>query len=102
MKRRMTMDFEYSDKVKQLQARLGAFMDEVVYPNERTYREQLRAFGAGASRWQIPRVMEEMKRQAREARLWNLFLPESEDGAGLTNLEYAPLAEIMRRSPIAP
>ncbi len=95
------MDFEYSDKVKQLQARLGAFMDEVVYPNERTYREQLSAFGAGESRWQIPPIMEQMKRQAREVGLWNLFLPESEYGAGLTNLEYAPLAEIMGRSPIA-
>src|SRR5262245_29866961 len=96
------MDFDYSDKVKQLQARLGAFMDEVVYPNERTYREQHRAFGAGEGRWQIPPIMEEMKRRAREAGLWNLFLPESEYGAGLTNLEYAPLAEIMGRSPIAP
>jgi acyl-CoA dehydrogenase len=93
------MDFEYSEKVKQLQARLRAFMDEVVYPNERTYREQLRS---GASRWQIPPIMEEMKRRARDAGLWNLFLPESEYGAGLTNLEYAPLAEIMGRSPIAP
>jgi len=93
------MDFEYSDKVKQLQARLVAFMEEVVYPNERTYREQHRA---GEDRWRIPPIMEEMKRRARAAGLWNLFLPESEYGAGLTNLEYAPLAEIMGRSPIAP
>jgi len=98
----MTMDFDYSNKVKQLQTRLSAFMDDVVYPNERTYHEQLRAFGAGESRWQIPPIMEQMKRQAREASLWNLFLPESDYGAGLTNLEYAPLAEIMGRSPIAP
>ncbi len=96
------MDFEYSDKVQQLQARLVAFMAETVYPNERTYHEQLRAFGAGESRWQIPPIMEQMKRQARASGLWNLFLPESEYGAGLTNLEYAPLAEIMGRSPIAP
>jgi acyl-CoA dehydrogenase len=93
------MDYASSDKVKDLQARLSAFMDEVVYPNERTYRDQLHA---GPDRWQIPPIMEEMKRQARSAGLWNLFLPESEYGAGLTNLEYAPLAEIMGRSAIAP
>jgi acyl-CoA dehydrogenase len=96
------MDFEYSDKVKRLQARLTAFMEEAVYPNERVYREQLQAFGAGASRWRIPPIMEELKRRARAVDLWNLFLPESAYGAGLTNLEYAPLAEIMGRSPIAP
>ena len=88
------MDYASSDKVKDLQARLSAFMDEVVYPNERTYRDQLHA---GPDRWQIPPIMEEMKRQARSAGLWNLFLPESEYGAGLTNLEYAPLCEIMGR-----
>jgi acyl-CoA dehydrogenase len=89
------MNFEYSDKVKQLQARLTEFMNEVVYPNEQTFYEQL---NSGPSRWQIPPIMEEMKRQARSAGLWNLFLPDSEYGAGLTNLEYAPLAEIMGRS----
>ncbi len=93
------MNFEYSDKVKALQARLTAFMEEVVYPNERTYYEQL---NTAADRWQIPPIMEEMKKQAKDAGLWNLFLPESEYGAGLTNLEYAPLAEIMGRSHIAP
>jgi acyl-CoA dehydrogenase len=74
-------------------------MDQIVYPNERTYRDQLLA---GPDRWHIPPIMEEMKAQARNADLWNLFLPESEYGAGLTNLEYAPLAEIMGRSAIAP
>lgn len=74
-------------------------MDEVVYPNERVYTEQL---NHGKSRWRIPPVMEEMKAKAKEQGLWNLFLPESEYGAGLTNLEYAPLCEIMGRSPIAP
>ena len=93
------MDIASSDKVKDLQARLTAFMDQIVYPNERTYRDQLHA---GPDRWHIPPIMEEMKRQARNAGLWNLFLPESEYGAGLTNLEYAPLAEIMGRSAIAP
>lgn len=93
------MDFEYSDRVKQLQQQLNEFMDEVVYPNESTYKEQL---NQGESRWEIPPVMEEMKAKAKEQGLWNLFLPDSEYGAGLTNLEYAPLCEIMGRSPIAP
>src|SRR5215217_7430866 len=74
-------------------------MQELVYPNEATYREQL---DAAEDRWTVPPIMEELKEEAREAGLWNLFLPESEYGAGLTNLEYAPLCEIMGRSPIAP
>ena len=93
------MHFEYSDKVKALQKKLQAFMDEHVYPNEATYQRQL---DEGASRWDIPPIMEELKDKAKAAGLWNLFLPESERGAGLTNLEYAPLCEIMGRSGIAP
>src|SRR5437868_1406852 len=93
------MDFETSDKVKSLSARVRAFMDEHVYPAEKVFEQQL---NEQPSRWQIPPVMEELKRQARAAGLWNLFLSESELGAGLTNLEYAPLCEIMGRSPIAP
>ncbi|MCL6438343.1 MAG: acyl-CoA dehydrogenase [Rubrobacteraceae bacterium] len=93
------MDFEYSQKVRDLRARLEAFMDEHVYPAERVFREQL---DAAESRWSIPPVMEELKEKARAEGLWNLFLPDSEYGAGLTNLEYAPLCEIMGRSPIAP
>ncbi|WP_085524284.1 acyl-CoA dehydrogenase [Tuberibacillus sp. Marseille-P3662] len=93
------MDFEYSDKVKQLQAKLNDFMEDVVYPNETTYKEQL---DTGNNRWEIPPVMEEMKTKAKASGLWNLFLPDSEYGSGLTNLEYAPLCEIMGRSPIAP
>lgn len=93
------MNFEYSDKVKDLQQRLTHFMDEVVYPNEVVYEEQL---NEGPNRWHIPPVMEQMKAKAKDAGLWNLFLPESEYGAGLTNLEYAPLCEIMGRSMIAP
>lgn len=93
------MNFDYSDKVKNLRQRLLAFMDEVIYPNEAVYEKQLQE---GKSRWDIPPVMEEMKEKAKAAGLWNLFLPESEYGAGLTNLEYAPLCEIMGRSMIAP
>jgi acyl-CoA dehydrogenase len=91
------MYFDYSDKVKALQKRVGDFIDEHVLPNEATFLRQL---GEG-DRWQPPRILEELKEKARAAGLWNLFLPESESGAGLTNLEYAPLAEIMGRSPIA-
>ena len=93
------MDFQYSAKVEELRARLLAFMDEVVYPNERTYYEQ---HEAAKDHWRTPPVMEDMKTRALGAGLWNLFLPESDCGAGLTNLEYAPLCEIMGRSPIAP
>jgi acyl-CoA dehydrogenase len=95
--------FGHSEKVRKLQRRLTEFMEEVVYPNEITYKKQLEAATARGERWSIPPIMEEMKRQAKSAGLWNLFLPESEEyGAGLTNLEYAPLCEIMGKSPIAP
>ncbi|HZX24408.1 MAG TPA: acyl-CoA dehydrogenase [Woeseiaceae bacterium] len=92
------MNFEYSDKVSRLRERVTEFMNEYVYPNEAAYEEYI---DASEDRWVIPPVMEELKAKAKEAGLWNLFLPESEYGAGLTNLEYAPLAEIMGRSPIA-
>jgi acyl-CoA dehydrogenase len=93
------MDFEPSDKVKRLQAQLQDFMDREVYPAEAVYERQL---AGAADRWHPPPVLEELKKKARAAGLWNLFLPESEFGAGLSNLEYAPLCEIMGRSPIAP
>ncbi|MEB1807550.1 MAG: acyl-CoA dehydrogenase [Bacillaceae bacterium] len=94
------MNFDFSPKVQELQARLTDFMNEVVYPNEKAYKEQL---DQQETRWSdIPPVMEEMKKKAKEAGLWNLFLPESDHGAGLSNLEYAPLCEIMGRSFIAP
>lgn len=92
------MNFEYSDKVSRLRERVTEFMNEYVYPNEAAYEEYI---DASEDRWVIPPIMEELKAKAKEAGLWNLFLPESEYGAGLTNLEYAPLAEIMGRSPIA-
>jgi len=91
------MDFEYSPKVKGLQARLTAFMDEHIYPNEARFHAEI----AEGDRWQPTAIVEELKAKAQEAGLWNLFLPESERGAGLTNLEYAPLCEIMGRSGMA-
>ena len=92
------MNFEYSDKVKGLQERVSAFMDAHIYPNEDTFAEQIEAGG----RWTPPPILDELKAKARGAGLWNLFLPESERGGGLTNLEYAPLCEIMGRSSYAP
>ena len=92
------MHFEHSAKVIQLQQRLCAFMAEHVYPNEHRFHEHKR----GPARWQPVPVIEELKPLAQAAGLWNLFLPASERGAGLTNLEYAPLCEIMGASPMGP
>ncbi|HEY2414118.1 MAG TPA: acyl-CoA dehydrogenase family protein [Pirellulaceae bacterium] len=89
---------EPSLRARELRTQLIAFMDEHVYSNERQYREELES----GDRWEVPRVMEELKAKARAVGLWNLFLPESGHGAGLTNLEYAPLCEIMGRSSIGP
>ncbi|WP_160203554.1 acyl-CoA dehydrogenase [Priestia megaterium] len=94
------MYFSYSDKVVKLQKELTSFMEEHIYPNERLYEQQL---NEQPSRWSaVPPIMEELKEEAKQAGLWNLFLPESEYGAGLTNVEYAPLCEIMGRSIIGP
>nr|WP_217345564.1 acyl-CoA dehydrogenase family protein [Noviherbaspirillum sp. L7-7A]MBV0879861.1 acyl-CoA dehydrogenase family protein [Noviherbaspirillum sp. L7-7A] len=92
------MDFQYSDKVKDLQSRLLAFMDEHVFPNEQRYFDEVDTNRRNGNAWQPTRVIEELKHKARDAGLWNLFLPESRHGAGLTNLEYAPLCEIMGRA----
>jgi acyl-CoA dehydrogenase len=91
------MQFEFSAKSKDLQKRLAAFMDEHIYPNEARFHEEVER-----NRWSPTKIIEELKPKARAAGLWNLFLPESERGAGLTNLEYAPLCEIMGRSHMAP
>ncbi|MBF7729221.1 acyl-CoA dehydrogenase family protein [Pseudomonas sp. N040] len=96
------MDFDYSAKVQDLQARLTAFMEEHIYPAEAVYHAEVEANRRAGNAWVATRVMEELKVKARAAGLWNLFLPESHRGAGLTNLEYAPLCEIMGRSWIAP
>jgi acyl-CoA dehydrogenase len=92
------MDFRYSDKVEVLRQRLIAFMDQHIYPNEARYESEI----AAGDRWQPSCVMEELKATARKAGLWNLFLPDSARGAGLSNLDYAPLAEIMGHSELAP
>jgi acyl-CoA dehydrogenase len=91
------VNFEFSDKVKDLQRRLQAFLDEHIYPNEQRYRDEIER-----NPWSPTKIIEELKPKARAAGLWNLFLPESEHGAGLTNLEYAPLCEMMGRSEMAP
>lgn len=91
------MHFDYSPKVKDLEKRLSAFMDEHIYPNEGRFYSEIER-----DRWKPTRVIEELKPKAHAAGLWNLFLPDDKDGAGLTNLEYAPLCEIMGRSILAP
>ena len=96
------MDFSYSDKVRELQQRVSGFMYEFIYPAEAHFHEEVAQNRRAGNVWQVSQVMEELKRRARGAGLWNLFLPESELGAGLSNLEYAPLCEIMGRSHIAP
>ena len=96
------MDFSHSEKVKDLQARLTRFMGEHVYPAEPVFAAEVEANRRRGNAWIATRIIEELKAKARAAGLWNLFLPESEYGAGLTNTEYAPLCEIMGRSWIAP
>ena len=91
------MNFELSAKTKELQQRLQAFMDAHVYPNEERFQEEL-----ARERWRPTRIIEDLKSEARHEGLWNLFLPQNQNGPGLTNLEYAPLCEVMGRSHIAP
>jgi acyl-CoA dehydrogenase len=93
------MDFSYSPKTQDLQARLSAFMAEHVYPAEAVYVAELEANTAAGKRWTPLKVIEDLKPKAKAAGLWNLFLPESELGAGLSNQDYAPLSEIMGAVP---
>ena len=96
------MNFDYSDKVKSLQARLLSFMDEHVYPNEQRFFEEIAANRAKGNAWVPTELVEELKPKARAAGLWNLFIPHSPRVPdGLSNLEYAPLCEIMGRVPFA-
>ena len=91
------MHFELSEKTKDLQQRLTAFMEEHIYPNEQRFNDEIQR-----ERWSPTRIIEELKPKARAAGLWNLLLPHDDHGAGLSNLEYAPLCEIMGRSVMAP
>lgn len=93
------MEFTPSPRTQELAEKLTAFMNAEVYPNEALFQEQL---NRGDTRWKVVPIVEDLKDKAKAAGLWNLFLPESELGAGLTNLEYAPLCEIMGRVPWAP
>jgi acyl-CoA dehydrogenase len=92
------VDFAFSPKTEACLQRLAAFMDQHVYPNESRYDDELRS----GNRWQEPALIAELQRQARAVGLWNLFLPDSHHGAGLSNLEYAPLCEVMGRVSWAP
>ena len=91
------MIFEHNDRTKELIARVEAFMDAHVYPAEAVYHQQMDEFRAAGNPWQVVPILEELKDKAKAEGLWNLFLPESDRGSGLSNLEYAPLCEIMGR-----
>ena len=91
------MDFDYSPKVQDLRRRVDGFMQEFVFPQERRFHDEVEENTRNGRRWTPTRVVEELKTKARGAGLWNLFLPESSRGAGLANLEYAPLSELMGR-----
>ena len=90
--------FKFSDKSIELQEQLKSFMDKYIYPNENNIENEINS----GDIWQPSEIIEDLKQKAKESKLWNLFLPESNKGAGLTNLDYAPLCEIMGRSPYAP
>jgi acyl-CoA dehydrogenase len=96
------MNFDYTPKVQELRQKLSHFFDEHIYPNERAFNSEVAANRANGNAWVPTELIEKLKEQARDAGLWNLFLPASERGAGLSNLEYAPLCEIMGRVPWAP
>src|SRR3546814_19072846 len=89
-----TLFRSYSERTKELKARVEDFMNRYIYPNEELYYEQLEE---GGNRWKVVPIIEEVKQKAKADGLWNFFLPESMNGAGLTNMEYAPLCEIMGR-----
>ena len=96
------MHFQYSDKVQSMRARLLAFMDQHIYPNERRFLEEIAANRAAGDAWVPTKLVEELKAKARAEGLWNLFLPNSPRAPeGLTNLEYAPLCELMGGVPFA-
>jgi len=93
------MEFQFSSRTQELRERVTAFMNENVYPVERRFHDEVEENTRRGARWTPTHLIEELKPKARAAGLWNLFLPDSPHGAGLTNLEYAPLAELMGRVP---
>jgi acyl-CoA dehydrogenase len=95
------MELQFSDRSKELQVRINKFMDDHVYPAEAIYAEQMEEFTKQGNRWQVPQIIEDKKKIAKEEGLWNLFLPENHMGESMSNLDYAPLCEIMGRSGIA-
>tara|TARA_B100001250_G_scaffold333979_1_gene299731 strand:+ start:3017 stop:4240 length:1224 start_codon:yes stop_codon:yes gene_type:complete len=95
------VNFEFSDRSKELALRISAFMDEHTFPSEPIYAEQMEEFSKEGNKWQIPQIIEDKKKVAKKEGLWNLFLPENPMGESMSNLDYAPLAELMGRSGIA-
>ena len=95
------MELQFSDRSKELQVRINKFMDDHVYSSEAIYAEQMEEFTKQGNRWQVPQIIEDKKKIAKEEGLWNLFLPENPMGESMSNLDYAPLCEIMGRSGIA-
>ena len=95
------MGFHFSDRSQELQLRIIKFLDDHIYPAEEIYAQQMQEFTEQGDRWQIPQIIEDKKEIAKEEGLWNLFLPENPMGESMSNLDYAPLAELMGRSGIA-
>ena len=96
------MDFQHSERAKEWIGRVEAFMDAHVYAGAQEYHRQHQEFGPNEGRWKVPPIIEELKQKAKDAGLWNMFHPDPEYGPGLTNLEYAPIAELTGRCHIAP
>ena len=95
------MGFQFSDRSQELQLRITKFLDDHIYPAEEVYAQQMQEFTEQGDRWQIPQIIEDKKEIAKEEGLWNLFLPENPMGESMSNLDYAPLAELMGKSGIA-
>ena len=95
------MNFQHSERSKELQERISHFMDEHIFPSEEIFSQQMEEFAKQGDRWQIPQIIEDKKKIAKDEGLWNLFLPENPMGESMSNLDYAPLCELMGRSPIA-
>ena len=95
------MHFQHSERSKELQERISHFMDEHIFPSEEIFAQQMEEFAKQGDRWQVPQIIEDKKKIAKDEGLWNLFLPENPIGESMSNLDYAPLCELMGRSPIA-